>query len=66
MYIPETASYHQLLEVLEDRLWDEDASEDFGYLVELVNDLYLRSIEAKVATLNGCISPGPAYQAPGF
>ncbi len=65
MNIPDTASYQQLLEVVEERLWQEEGCEDFGYLAELVNDLYLRSIEAKVATLNGCISPGPAYRTPG-
>lgn len=60
MNVPDTASYQQLLEVLEDRLWDEEAPEDFTYLVDLVNDLYLKSLEAQFATFNGCIAPGPA------
>jgi hypothetical protein len=54
MNIPDTASYQQLLETLEDRLWDEDVPENFAYLVDLVNDLYLKSMEAKIATYSGC------------
>jgi len=65
MNVPNTASYQQLLEVLEDRLWDEEISTDFGYLVDLVNDLYLKTVEAKVANFNGCLAPGTAYKAPG-
>lgn len=58
MNVPDTASYQQLLEVLEDRLWDEDIPDNFTYLVDLVNDLYLKSMEAKIATFSGCC---PAY-----
>ncbi len=61
MNVPETASYQSLLEALEDRLWVDDTPEQFDYLVDLVNDLYTKSIESQIATLNGCITPGPAY-----
>lgn len=61
MNVPETASYQSLLEALEDRLWVDDTPEQFDYLVDLVNDLYTKTIESQIATLNGCITPGPAY-----
>ncbi len=63
MKTPDTASYQQLLDVLEERLWDESQSDDFGYLVELVNELYLRTIESKAAAFNGCISPATEFNA---
>lgn len=59
MKVPETASYQQLLDVIEDRLWeDEQTPEDFGYLVDLVNDLYMKTIETEISTLNGCVGQG--------
>ncbi len=59
MKVPETASYQQLLDVLEDRLWEEGQEpEEFVYLVDLVNDLYMKTIETEIANLNGCVGQG--------
>lgn len=58
MITPTTASYHQLLEALEDRLFIEETPDDFEYLVDLVNDLYIKTLETHVATLNGCLNYG--------
>lgn len=58
MITPTTASYHQLLEALEDRLWVEETPDDFEYLVDLVNDLYIKTLETHVNTLNGCLNHG--------
>ena len=59
MKVPDTASYQQLLDVLEDRLWDEEQLPDqFEYLVDLVNELYEKTVDAETSTYNGCILPG--------
>jgi hypothetical protein len=60
MITPTTASYHQLLEALEDRLFVEQGPDDFEYLVDLVNEVYLKTLETHVATLNGCLNYGYA------
>lgn len=57
MNIPDAASYRTLLDALEDRLLEDDI-EDFGYLVELVNDLYKRAIDSETANYGGCLSQG--------
>lgn len=63
MITPTTASYQQLLEALEDRLFIEETPDDFEYLVDLVNDLYIKTLETHVATLNGCLNYGYVEEA---
>jgi len=63
MIIPTTASYHQLLDALEDRLWEEETPDDLDYLVDLVNDLYIKTLESHVSTLNGCLNYGDLGEA---
>lgn len=62
MKAPQAVSYQELLAYTEDRLWLNKSDEDFEYLAELVDDLYLRVLEMEVATYSGSLSTGKAYR----
>ena len=62
MTTPDKVSYEDLLAFTEDRLWLYQSSEDFAYLVELVNDLYVHVLETEVATYCGSLHSGQAYR----
>lgn len=62
MKAPYAVSYQDLLAHTEDRLWQNRSDEDFAYLAELVDDLYLRILETEVATYSGSLRTGKAYR----
>ena len=62
MNAPNAVSYEELLAHLEDRLWLNKSDEDFAYLAELVDDLYMHILETEVATYSGSLRPGQAYR----
>lgn len=62
MKAPNVVSYEELLAHTEDRLWLNQSSNDFAYLAQLVDDLYMHVLETEVATYSGSLQTGQAYR----
>lgn len=51
--IPDTTSFEKLLSAIETRIWEDRSTEELEYMLTLIDDLYVRSVDVQTGALNG-------------